>query len=115
MSVHLHPDFAGRVERSLHEADAARRKRAWSARLRVALPILLLAGPILAWHLLQHSAGSAHVAIAALSGVTFALNLGVHLDTSLLTSLGLSDLPTVVGLLLLVMVAFSVLGRRHGQ
>ncbi|HZU12722.1 MAG TPA: hypothetical protein VFB58_07765 [Chloroflexota bacterium] len=111
MSVHPHPDFARRIERSLNGADTARRWHQWKERARLALPVVLLAGPVIGWHLLQHTPGSGHMAVAALATVAFILDVGVHLDTSLLSSLGLADLPTVVGLLLLVMVAASVLWR----
>jgi hypothetical protein len=94
MSVHTRPaeygpalpaDFAERLEQALDRADRRRRKRAWYRRSASLLPVLLLIGPIIAWRLMSASPDGVHVGIAALAWVTFLLDVGVHLDTSVLT------------------------------
>lgn len=116
MSVHLdraglRPDFAQRLEDSLVGADHERQRRVWLRRLRALLPLVLLAGPVLGWRLTLASPDGVHAGIAALAWVTFLLDVGVHVDTDLLTYLGLGNLPVVVGALLFIMVAASVLWR----
>jgi hypothetical protein len=50
-----------------------------------------------------------HVAVGALAWTAFLLDLGVHVDTSLLSFLGLSQLPSIVGALLMVMLTATLL------
>lgn len=105
----LTPDFVQRLERSLATADQERRRRVWYRRIRALLPLILLVGPIVGWRLMLASPDGVHVAIAALAWVTFALDVAVHTDTSLLDYLGLRELPVVVGGLLFVLVSVSIL------
>lgn len=100
----LPADFADRLERSLRSADHERRRRTWYRRARALLPIILLVGPIIGWRLMLASPDGVHVGIAALAWTTFAVDVGVHVDTALLSYLGLSQLPTVVGAVLLVLL-----------
>jgi hypothetical protein len=98
----LPADFGDRLERALESADRRRRTRAWSKRVLSLLPWVLLIGPIVAWRLLETTPDGVHVTIAALAWVTFLLDVGVHLDNSILSYLGLTELPTIVGLVILV-------------
>lgn len=111
----LPTDFAERLEHSLAAADVERRRRAWLGRARRLLPLMLLVGPLLAWRLMLTGPDGVHVGVAALAWVAFVLDVGVHLDTAVLSYLGLVELPTAVGGLLLVVLAASFLsetGRR---
>lgn len=105
----LPSDFADRLERSLSTADHERRRRIWISRIRRALPVVLLIGPLIAWRLTLSTPDGVHIAIAALAWVSFVLDLGVHIDTSVLTYLGLVELPSIVGVLLTIMLAVSLL------
>jgi hypothetical protein len=105
----LPSDFAERLERSLSAADHERRRRVRMARLGRALPFVLLVGPLVAWRLTLATPDGVHIAITALAWITFALDLGVHMDTSVLSYLGLVELPSIVGALLIVMLAVSLL------
>jgi hypothetical protein len=101
--------FDLRLEQALRAADTARRRRHVQRRVQRLLPLILLIGPIVAWRLIVVSPGTVHVAIGALASLTFLLDVGVHVDTSVLSFLGLQALPTIVGGLLLVLVAVTLL------
>jgi hypothetical protein len=105
----LPSDFTDRLERSLAAADDERRRRVWMARFRRALPVVLLIGPLIAWRLTLSTPDGVHIAITALAWITFVLDLGVHINTSVLTYLGLVELPSIVGVLLTLMLAVSLL------
>ncbi len=105
----LPSDFTDRLERSLPAADDERRRRVWIARLKRALPFILLIGPLIAWRLTLSTPDGVHIVIAALAWITFVLDLGVHMDTSMLSYLGLVELPSIVGALLTFMLAVSLL------
>jgi hypothetical protein len=105
----LPTDFADRLERSLPGADSERRRRVWTGRLRRFLPLVLLVGPPVAWRLMLSTPDGVHVTVTALTWTTFVLDLGVHVDTSVLSYLGLAQLPSVVGALLAVMLTVSLL------
>lgn len=107
----LPPDFAERLEHSLAAADVERRRRAWLGRARRLLPLILLVGPLLAWRLMLAGPDGVHVGVAALAWVAFVLDVGVHLDTAFLSYLGLVELPTAVGGLLLLVLAASFLSE----
>jgi hypothetical protein len=109
---HLGSEFVDRLTQSLDGADRARSRRAWIRRLRATLPIVLLVGPIVGWRLMLSSPDGMHVAIGTLSWVAFVLDIGVHADASLLSSLSLQWLPTVMGVLLFVLVAITLLWER---
>jgi hypothetical protein len=51
-----------------------------------------------------------HVGVSTLAWITAILDVGVHLDTAILSYLGLQALPTVVGFLLFVLVTVTLLG-----
>jgi hypothetical protein len=105
----LPPDFTERLQRSLAAADGERQRRLWLRRARNALPLVLLVGPLLAWRLMLSTPDGTHVAVGALAWTAFLLDLGVHVDTSLLSFLGLSQLPSIVGALLMVMLTATLL------
>lgn len=105
----LPSDFADRLERSLAAADDERRKRTWIARFRRALPVVLLIGPLIAWRLTLSTPDGVHIVISALAWISFVLDLGVHIDTSVLSYLGLVELPSILGILLTVTLAVSLL------
>jgi hypothetical protein len=100
----LDPDFTARLETRLGAADRDRRRYVLWRRLRSLLPLVLLVGPIVGWRLMLSFPDGVHVTIAALAWIAFVLDIGVHLDTSLLNYLGLSALPSVVGGLILVVL-----------
>lgn len=108
-SVGLPADFADRLESSLAAADEEKRRQVRIERFRRALPFVLLVGPLVAWRLTLSTPDGVHVVIAALAWTGFVLDLGVHIDTSVLAYLGLLQLPSVVGALLAVMLAISLL------
>lgn len=111
----LPADFADRLEDALAGADRTRRKRAWSRRLVSLLPIVLLIGPVVGWRLTDSTGGGVHVVIAALAWVTFLLDVGVHVDTSILSYLGLAQLPTIVGVVILAVLTFWLLSDREAE
>src|SRR3954447_12609382 len=111
----LRADFVDRLESSLAGADRERRKRTWYRRVGQVLPILLLIGPILGWRLTLATPDGVHVGISALAWVTFLLDIGVHADTTILAYLGLSQLPTLVGVLLLVVLTGWLLVDPRGR
>jgi hypothetical protein len=104
------PDFTSRLEQALARADRERRRVIWLRRLRAALPIVLLIGPIVGWRLILVSPDGVHVGVATLAWVTAILDVGVHLDTSILSYLGLQALPSIVGFLLFILVTVTLLG-----
>jgi hypothetical protein len=77
--------------------------------------VLLLAAPILGWQLTLAFPDGFHIAITALAWLAFVLDVGVHLDTSFLSYLGLQAIPAIVGLLLLAMVTAWLLGTSGGE
>ena len=103
-------DFAARLEQELARADRERRRVVWLRRLRAALPIVLLIGPIVGWRLILVSPDGVHVGVATLSWITAILDVGVHLDTTILSYLGLQALPSIVGFLLFILVTMTLLG-----
>jgi hypothetical protein len=64
---------------------------------------------------MEISPSSAHVAIDALAWLTFVLDVAVHVDNSILTYLGLKVLPTIVGVLLLVLITGWLLSAPRGE
>jgi hypothetical protein len=111
----LGSDFMQRLEESLRSADHLRRRRRMLQRVRSLLPALLLIGPIVAWRLMLVSPDGVHVSITALAWVTFLLDVGVHVDSALLSYLGLSLLPVVVGVLLLTLITAWLLSSPRGE
>lgn len=105
----LHDDFLERLEASLEHAEQERRRHNALERARPLLPLGLPVGSLVAWKLLFVSGASAHVVISALAWLTFVLDVGVHLNTGVLAYLNLQALPSVVGLLLLVLVTVGLL------
>ena len=111
----LAPDFADRLERSLEIADRERARRQWVRRLRRLLPLCLLVGPIVGWHLMLIIPGGVHTYVDSLAWLTFLLDVGVHGDTAVLSFLGLQALPSIVGFLLLVLLTVTLLGGQNRQ
>lgn len=109
------PDFAQRLESVLPAADRDRRRREWIRRARSILPLILLVGPILGWRLMLSSPDGVHAGIDAVAWLTFVLDVGVHLDTSLLSYLGLQTLPSIVGGLIFVVLGAWLLSDLRGQ
>src|SRR5436309_15412100 len=101
----LPADFAQRLEGSLRLADQERRRRRLLNRAGVLLPIVLLVGPLVAWRLMLASPAGEKVTIAALAWLTFLLDVGVHVDTAVLSYLGLTALPSIIGVLLLALIS----------
>jgi len=108
----LHDDFLERVEASLAHAEQERRRHNALERVSGYLPLVLLIGPLVAWRLMFVSGDSTHVLIDSLAWLTFVLDVGVHLNTGVLAYLNLQALPTVVGLLLLVLVSCGLLTEK---
>jgi hypothetical protein len=113
--ISLPADFADRLEEALEGADRSRRKRAWYRRVLALLPVVLLVGPIVGWRLMGSTPDGVHVVIAALAWVTFLLDVGVHVDTSMLSYLGLTQLPTIVGGLILIVLTVWLLSEKGGD
>ena len=111
----LDEEFSRRLSLALPTADHERRRRAVYRRARSLLPIILLVGPLIGWRLILATPDAVHLAISMLAWVAFVLDIGVHLDTSLLTYLGLQSLPTIVGGLLLVVLTGWLLGSPKGH
>jgi hypothetical protein len=103
-------DFAARLEPALARADRERHRRLLANRLRAALPAVLMVGPIVGWRLILVSPDGVHVGVSTLAWITAILDVGVHLDTSLLSYLGLQALPAFVGFVLFVLVTVTLLG-----
>jgi len=111
----LAPDFADRLERSLEIADRERARRQWVRRLRRFLPLCLLVGPIIGWHLTLVNPGGVHAYVESLAWLTFLLDVGVHGDAAVLSYLGLQALPSIVGFVLLVLLTVTLLGGQNRQ
>jgi hypothetical protein len=105
----LPEDFTQRLEAALRAADHNRRRRSILRRAGSVLPVILLLAPILGWRLMLATPDAVHVSIAALAWLTFLLDVGVHVDTAVLSYLGLRALPTLLGGLLLVLVTVGLL------
>jgi hypothetical protein len=104
------PDFAARLEDALTRADRDRRRMLWLRRLRAALPVVLLIGPVIGWRLILVSPDGVHIGVDTLAWITAILDVGVHLDSTILSYLGLQALPSIVGFLLFVLVTVTLLG-----
>lgn len=100
----LDPDFTHRLESALPSADLDRRRRSRLRRARALLPVLLVLIPIVGWRLMLTTPDGVHVSIAALAWLTFILDVGMHVDSALLSYLGLQALPAIVGILLFVLI-----------
>jgi hypothetical protein len=110
----LTPDFSERLETALRSADQSRWRRRAARRFTVVLPWLLLIGPMVAWRLTLASPDGVHIGIGALAWIAFLLDVGVHTDAALLSYLGLQALPSIVGLVLLLLVTGSLLSLPRG-
>jgi len=108
----LRTDFSQRLEVALQRADQQRRWRTLVRRAQPLLPIILLVSPIVGWRLMLTSPDGLHVTVAALAWVTSLLAVGVHVDTVVLSYLGLQALPSVVGCLLLAVITAWLLSVR---
>lgn len=100
----LGQEFTRRLEVALRAAERDRRRRAALLHLRSLLPFVLLLAPIVGWRLILATPDGVHVGIGVLAWLTFMLDVGVHVDTTVLSYLGLQALPSVVGALLLILV-----------
>lgn len=107
----LGADFVARLEKSLPKADGDRRRHQIAARAQRLLPLVLLIGPIAGWRLMLASPDGVHLSVEALTWLTFVLDVGVHLNTSILSYLGFQALPTIVGVLLFILVTATLLGH----
>lgn len=107
--VELPADFAQRLESSLQAADRERRRRQVMARLAVALPVVLLIGPLIAWRLMLASPDGVRVMIESLAWLAFLLDVGVHIDSAVLTYVNLQAVPSIVGVALAVLLAAQLL------
>lgn len=110
----LSPEFLARLETSLEHADQERRRHLLLLRLRKLMPLVLLIGPVIGWRLILASPDGVKIGVNALAWITFVLDIGVHLNTALLSYLHLQALPTLVGLLLFVVVTTTVLWTSKG-
>lgn len=112
----LPSDFAEVLESRLPSADRARKRqvlRAWLGRLML---LILLVGPLLSWRLTMTGSGDRHLTVHTLSWITFLLNVGTRVNGQILTSLHLQSLPTIAGVVLLLVVATGLLwvtGEEH--
>ena len=111
----LGSDFGWKLETALRAADQERRRRTLMRRVRKLFLVLLLAAPVLGWQLTLAFPDGFHIAITALAWLAFILDVGVHLDSSFLSYLGLQAIPAIVGLLLLAMVTAWLLGTPGGK
>src|SRR5579875_27627 len=105
----LEADFVRRLQASLDAADRERRRVQIVRRLQAMLPVLLLIGPIVAWRLILVSRGTARMAIDMLAWITTILDVCVHVNSTLLSYLGLGALPTIVGMLVFAVLTASLL------
>lgn len=103
------PEFTDRLAAALEAADRGRGRRLLAQRATQVLPVLLLVGPIIAWHVMSISPNAVHLTINMFAWTAFLLDVGVHTDTSLLRYLGLSALPAVVGVLLFALVGLTLI------
>ncbi len=113
--IALDPDFTLRLESSLTQADADRRRHRLLLRARNVLLILLLLGPIVAWRLMLATPDAVHIGITTVAWLAFLLDIGVHVDTGLLGFLGLSALPSLVGFLIFALITATLLTGRHRE
>lgn len=105
----LDDSFTRRLELALPAADHKRKRRIARERIVRFIPFVLLIAPVIGWRLMLTSPDGVHVTITALAWVTFLLDVGVHVDASLLRYLDLQALPSIVGGLLLIVIAAWVL------
>lgn len=105
----LPADFGQRLESSLRAADRERRRHHLLSSFRVALPVVLLIGPLVAWRLMLASPDGVHVMIETLAWLAFLLDIGVHIDSAVLTYSGLQAIPSIVGVALAVLLAVRLL------
>jgi hypothetical protein len=105
----LDEGFSRRLELALPGADHTRRRRVVRGRIARFIPFLLLVAPVIGWRLILASPDGVHVTIGALAWVAFLLDVGVHVDASLLRYLGLQALPSIAGALLLFLITAWVL------
>lgn len=113
--LELEGGFSERLENSLGKADRERHRNQIARRVAAVLPVLLLATPVFAWHLVLASPGGPHAVITSLAWLTFILDVGVHTNQSVLSYLGLQMLPSVVGILLLLLVTGWLLSHSQGD
>jgi hypothetical protein len=111
----LAEDFSQRLETALRSADQRRWRLRTARRAKATLPWLLLIGPLVAWRLTQASPDGVHVGIGAVAWIAFLLDVGVHADTVLLSYLGLQALPSIVGVVLLLLVTGWLLSTPRGR
>ena len=106
-------DFSQHLEAALRRADQQRRRRAALRAVQSLLPVLLLVSPIIGWRLMLSTPDGTHLAVAALAWITSLLDVGVDIDSAILSYLGLQALPSVVGLLLLILITGWLLSARN--
>lgn len=111
----LGTEFTERLEGFLQAADHDRRRHQWWRRVQSLLPLVLLVGPLLAWRLMAASPLGLHVIVDTLAWVTFLLDVGVRLDSAVMSYLGLQALPSIVGVLLLAVVTGWLLQSSTGD
>jgi hypothetical protein len=104
-------DFVDRLDASLVQADQERRRHVWLRRVQRLLPLILLVGPIVGWRLTLASPDGVHIGISTLAWVAFILDVGLHMDTTVLSGLQLQWLPALIGALIFALVAITLLGR----
>lgn len=115
-AMELPADFGQRLETALRAADRERRRRHLISRLRYALPIALLVGPLFAWRLMLASPNGAHLVIDTLAWLAFLLDVGVHVDSAVLTYTNLQAIPSIVGIALALLLAVQLLWYpRNGE
>ncbi len=108
-------DFTQRLEASLRAADRERVKHRRISRVGRILPLLLLVGPLVAWRLMEVSPDGVHVVINTVAWTAFLLDVGVHIDSAVLTSLNLQAVPTIVGVALALVLAIQFLWFTRNQ
>ena len=79
------------------------------SRFRVALPVALLIGPLIAWRLMLASPDGVHVMIDTVAWLAFLLDVGVHIDSAVLAYSNLQAVPSIVGMALAVLLAARLL------
>jgi hypothetical protein len=104
-------DFVDRLDASLTQADQERRRHIWVRRIQRLLPLILLVGPFIGWRLTLASPDGVHIGISTLAWLAFILDVGVHLDSTFLSGLQLQWLPALIGALIFVLVAVTLLAR----
>jgi hypothetical protein len=109
-SPELDPRFTRRVLERLPDADRRRRRRRGVAALgrpAVAVLVALLAGLVGASALPAYGAGSARVAVRAVSWLVVGQSIATNLSTQLLGDLHLQWLPVATAVLVLATVAYG--------